>query len=72
MGHLLQPARPDAVGASLVFLHLLEGEAECATQLLLAHSKHLAAHMLAASVGGLFILEWTRDEPGREGCAYAT
>src|SRR5262245_22596468 len=44
MGHLLQPARPDAVGASLVFLHLLEGEAECGTQLFLAHRKHLAAH----------------------------
>src|SRR5262245_56502413 len=29
MGELLQPARPDAVGAFLVFLHLLEGEAEC-------------------------------------------
>jgi hypothetical protein len=37
-----KPARPDAVGASLVFLHLLEGEAECSTQLLLAHCKHLA------------------------------
>jgi len=44
MGHLLQPARRDAGGASLVFLHLLEGEAECGTQLLLAHCKHLAAH----------------------------
>jgi hypothetical protein len=44
MGDLLQPARPDAAGALLVFLHLLEGEAECATQLFLAHSKHLAAH----------------------------
>jgi hypothetical protein len=27
MGDLLQPAGPDAVGAVLVFLHLLEGEA---------------------------------------------
>src|SRR5262245_24914022 len=44
MGHLLQPARPDAVGGSLVFLHLLEGEAKCATQLFLGHCKHLAAH----------------------------
>jgi hypothetical protein len=40
MGDLLQPARPDPVGASLVFLHLLEGEAECGTQLFLAHCKH--------------------------------
>src|SRR5262245_10439803 len=44
MGHLLQPARPDAVRALLVFLYLLEAEAECGTQLLLAHCKHLAAH----------------------------
>src|SRR5262249_48530300 len=44
MGHLLQSARPDAVGASLVFLHLLEGRPECATQLFLAHCKHPAAH----------------------------
>jgi hypothetical protein len=44
MGQLLQPARRDAGGAFLVFLHLLEGEAECGTQLLLAYCKHLAAH----------------------------
>jgi hypothetical protein len=36
MGHLLQPARPDAVGAILVFLHLLVGDAERIGQLLLA------------------------------------
>ena len=35
---------PHAVGAVLVFLHLLEGEAECGTKLLLAYCKHLAAH----------------------------
>src|SRR5262249_22299448 len=34
----------DTVGAFLVFLHLLEGEAECVTQLSLAHRKHHAAH----------------------------
>src|SRR5262245_44971579 len=44
MGHLLQPARPDAVGASLVFLHLLVGDAERIGQVLLAHCKHNAAH----------------------------
>jgi len=41
---LLQSAGPDAVGATLVFLYLREAEAECGTQLLLAHCKHLAAH----------------------------
>jgi hypothetical protein len=41
---LLQPARSDAVGALLVFLHLLEGETEPIGQLLLAHCKHHAAH----------------------------
>jgi len=30
--------------APSVFLHLLEGEAECGTQLLLAHCKHLEPH----------------------------
>ena len=44
MGDPLQPAGPDAVRAFLVFLHLLEGEPERVTQLLLAHSKHKAAH----------------------------
>jgi hypothetical protein len=42
VGDLLQSAGPDAVGAFLVFLHLLEGEAECGTQRLLAHCKHHA------------------------------
>jgi len=49
MGELLQSARRDAVGASLVFLQLLEGKAECGTQLLLAHCKHLAAQAHAAA-----------------------
>jgi hypothetical protein len=30
---LVQPARSDAIGAALVFLHLLEGDAECIGQL---------------------------------------
>src|SRR5262249_14516930 len=58
MGDLLQPAGPDAICAVLVFLHLLEGEAECGTQALLAHCKHLAAHAHAAAnvlVGGVDI-----------------
>jgi hypothetical protein len=36
VGDLLQPAGPDAVGAFLVFLHLLEGEAERIAQFRLA------------------------------------
>jgi hypothetical protein len=44
VGDLLQPARSNAVGALLVFLHLLEGEAERIAKLLLAHCKHQAAH----------------------------
>src|SRR5215469_13651889 len=60
LGDLLQPAGPDAVGAFLVFLHLLEGEAEGIPQLFLAHCKHHAAHahaaadMLVNGVRGLF------------------
>src|SRR5262245_11948254 len=38
MGDLLQPARSDAVGALLVFLHLLEGETEPIGQLLLGRA----------------------------------
>jgi hypothetical protein len=56
MGDLLQPAGPDAVGAFLIFLHLLEGEAERVTQLFLAHCKHHAAHAHPAAnvlVGGV-------------------
>jgi hypothetical protein len=44
VGDLLQPARPDAVRAFLVFLDLLEGKTECVAQLLLAHCEHHAAH----------------------------
>jgi hypothetical protein len=53
---LLQSAGPDAVGALLVFLHLLEGDAERIAQFRLAHCKHLAAHAHAAAnvlVGGV-------------------
>src|ERR1044072_1573864 len=41
---LLKPARADAVGALLVFLHLLECQAEPIGELLLAHAKHHSAH----------------------------
>ena len=52
MSHILQvpvafffEGAPNAAApAFLVFLHLLEGEAECGTQLFLAHCKHNAAH----------------------------
>jgi hypothetical protein len=60
MRDLLQPARSDAVGAFLVFLHLLKGEAQCVAELFLAHRQHHAAHAHAAAdvlvdrVGGLF------------------
>src|SRR5258705_3530259 len=47
--HVLQAARADAVGALLVFLHLLEGDLERLSQLLLAHAEHLAAHPQAAA-----------------------
>jgi hypothetical protein len=55
---------PDAVGAFLVFLHLLEGEAKCGTQLFLAHCKHNAAHahpaadMLVDGARGLLSRQW--------------
>src|SRR5882672_2690473 len=42
--HVLQAARTDAVGALLVFLHLLERDLERLAQLLLAHAEHLPAH----------------------------
>ena len=44
MGNLLQAAGADAVGALLVFLHLLEGEAERVAELLLAHAQHHPTH----------------------------
>src|ERR1700731_745792 len=37
MGNLLQPAGAYSIGSLLVFLHLLEGETQCATELFLAH-----------------------------------
>jgi len=49
VGDLLQAARSDAVSALLVFLHLLEGEAERIAQFLLAHCKHQAAHAHSAA-----------------------
>ena len=58
-GDLLQPARADAVGALLVFLHLLEGQTERVAELFLAHAQHhpahahAAAHMLVDRIGGL-------------------
>src|SRR4051812_25933622 len=59
MRDVLQTARTDAVGALLVFLHLLEGDLERLAKLLLAHAEHLAthpqsaAHMLVDRVGEL-------------------
>ena len=41
---LLQPARADPVRALLVFLHLLEGQAERVAELFLAHAQHHPAH----------------------------
>ena len=49
MGDVLQPARADAVGAFLVFLHLLKGDAERVPELGLAHAEHHAAHAHAAA-----------------------
>src|SRR5450759_5436114 len=43
-GDLLDAACTDPVGALLVFLNLLEGEAQCFAELLLAHAQHDAAH----------------------------
>src|SRR5687768_13674264 len=57
---LLQAAGADAVGALLVFLHLLEGQAERVAELLLTHAQHHAAHahatpdVLVGRVGSLF------------------
>ena len=70
MGQLLQPAGPDAVGAFLVFLHLLEGNAERIAQFRLAHSKHLAAHPHPAAdvlVGGVRGLLRGNGIAGRHG-----
>src|SRR5450830_184063 len=57
--HLLQPARTDAVGALLVFLHLLKGQAEGVAELFLTHAQHhpphahARAHMLIDRIGYL-------------------
>src|SRR4029450_10084395 len=56
---LLQPASADAVRTLLVFLHLLEGQAERFAQFLLAHCKHFPAHAHSAadmSVNGIWSL----------------
>ena len=42
-GDVLQAAGTDAVGALLVFLNLLEGDAEVLTELFLTHPEHHAA-----------------------------
>ena len=53
-----KPAGADAVGALLVFLHLLKGQAERVSELLLAHAQHHPAHahpaadMLVDRIGG--------------------
>ena len=49
VGDLLQPARADAIGALLVFLHLLKCKPERIAELLLAHAEHHAAHAHAAA-----------------------
>ena len=57
---LLQAARADAVSPLLIFLNLLEREAETVAERLLAHSKHYSAHpdpaayVFVDGVGGLF------------------
>lgn len=47
--NLLEPARADAIGALLVFLHLLEGQPQRFAELLLAHFQQDALHAHAAS-----------------------
>src|SRR4029450_6661807 len=47
--NVLQPAGTHAVGALLVFLHLLEREAERGGELRLAHAEHQATHADAAA-----------------------
>ncbi len=48
-GHLLQAAGTYAIGALLVFLHLLARDAECFAKLLLAHANDHAPHTYAAT-----------------------
>jgi hypothetical protein len=56
---VLQSTRADAIGALLVFLHLLEREAKRVAELPLAHAKHHpphahpAANVLVDEIGGL-------------------
>jgi hypothetical protein len=47
--NLLQPASADAVRALLVFLYLLEGQAERPAKFFLAHCKHFPAHAHSAA-----------------------
>src|SRR5713101_3769236 len=60
MRDLLQAARPDPIGALLVFLDLLTCEVERIAELFLAHCKHhpahahAAPHVLVDRVGGFF------------------
>lgn len=49
IGRLLQPASADPVGTFLIFLHLLESEAERIGEFLLAQVKHHATHAQAAA-----------------------
>ena len=44
IGDLLQAAGADAVGAFLVFLHLLEGQAEGVAEFFLTHAQHHPTH----------------------------
>jgi hypothetical protein len=57
VGDLLQPTRSDAVSTLLVFLHLLEREAERIAQFSLAHCKHHAAHAHPAAD---VLVDWVR------------
>src|SRR5258707_13390588 len=49
LGNVLQSAGTDAVHSFLIFLHLLERQAECPTQCFLAHAQHHSTHAHAAS-----------------------
>ena len=48
-GDLLDAAGADPVGALLVFLNLLEGQAQCFAEFFLAHAQHDAAHAHTAA-----------------------
>jgi hypothetical protein len=49
IGQLLQAASTDAISRLLVFLHLLESDAQLIGELFLAHVKHEATHADAAT-----------------------